>query len=99
MSYLNHFNQNLEKDSHVFVPDYNKFTRQQSVVDGVITTSGSFQPASIKDTFGNCPSYEFSIANYEALGIVDKLQNMSLPNRDVDGMVNFIDSLNTDSDV
>lgn len=99
MSYLKHFNQNLEKDFHSFSPSYNKFTRAQTVVDGLITSSGSFKSHSIKDSFGRCPSYEFSVANYQALGVVDKLRNLSLPNHNVDGMVNIIDSLNTESDV
>lgn len=75
---------------------YNKFTISQSVENGVVTRSGQFKRSSVKDNFGDLESYNFSMANYEALGVVDRLKSAGprqLQNHDLDTLETSVKSV------
>lgn len=76
-----------------FVDSYNKFSVEQSVEDGILIKKGSFKPSSVKDSFGSLPSYNFSVSNYEALGVKANLVTSKVSNRDIDNIETQIQNL------
>lgn len=74
----------------------NKFTITQSVENGVISRQGEFRFTSVRDKYGDCPASDFSVANYQALGIVSRLTPAVLSRRDVDAIESNINSLLSD---
>ena len=91
--------ENPRSDFRPFADTYNKFSVDQSVEDGVIVRKGSFKPSSVKDTYGSLPSYNFSVSNYEALGVKSNLVTSKVSTRDVDSLELQIQSLVSDEAV
>lgn len=64
-----------------FRDGYNKFVVENSVENGQVIRRGQFKHSSVKDTYGDIPSYNFSVSNYELLGVTGNLQPTQLNSR------------------
>lgn len=75
------------------IPDsYNKLSFVDDVVDGKIVKRSEYKRSSVKDTYGDMQSSEFSIQNYIALGVTDSLKVGVFANNDIDGFSSALES-------
>lgn len=74
-------------------PAYTKLSTSDNVVNGVLSRQSKFVESSVADTFGKLKSSDFSIGNYIALGVVDRLKSAVFANHDIDSVTNAIESV------
>lgn len=65
-------------------PGYNKMTASQDVKDGLPSKNVVFKYTSVQDVYAGISASDFSIANYQAMGIVQDLKVGTFANHDID---------------